>query len=110
MTDKSLPRPESLLVGDGVAPVLVVEAGVACTPDRTEVGPVEVVVAEFSGPPGWVVSVASAILVVVPPVIDAGAEACTTCAAASLYVVTFLPAGGLTTPTIPLWQCEPREQ
>jgi len=67
--------------------VLVVEVGVACTPLLTE-APVAlvdvVVVADCSGPPGCVVSVASSMLVTVPPVGDAGAEACTTCAAASV--------------------------
>jgi hypothetical protein len=73
------------LVGEGVAPVLVVEVGVACTPVLTDVTPVAlVVVAVWIGPPGCVVSVASFILVKAPPVGDAGAEACWTCAAASV--------------------------
>jgi len=72
------------LVGEGVAPVLV-EVGVACTPVLTDVTPVAlVVVAVCNGPPGWVVSVASFMLVKTPPVGDAGAEACWTCAAASV--------------------------
>jgi hypothetical protein len=74
-----MPR-ASLLVGEGVAPVLVDEVGVACTPVLTDVA--EVLAAPISVLPlaiplalVAVLAAPSWMLVETPPVGDAGAEA-----------------------------------